>query len=329
MSDLAGKTMRATSMDGREAPRLYHSIEQEYDLLQNGAGLIDWMQEAFLSVVGPDAANFLQGMVTADIQGIGPKSSAPAWILDANGKILALVRIHQTERNAFLIQTPPNLAERIQQILDKYIIMEKVELAVANELACLSLQGPLSESLAAEFEAPDYIRARHDRCGQGGVDLIAERGLLANAANKLIGRGCRPIGLDAFNISRVESFIPRFEYDITPGENPLVYGLADRISHKKGCYIGQETVAMTRDRGHPSRLMVLLSTEGPTLPPTGTPLLVSEKNVGVTTTSVTSPKFKANLAIAVIGFRSAREGALLVDPSGQRWQVLRISAYKA
>ncbi|CAN5682259.1 hypothetical protein BH11PLA1_BH11PLA1_20580 [soil metagenome] len=78
-----------------------------------------------------------------------------------------------------------------------------------------------------------------------GKGIAQERGML------------RPIGFAAYNIARIEAGVPMYLLDFGPDSLPGETGvLADRVSFKKGCYLGQEIVARMNALGHPKQRVV-------------------------------------------------------------------------
>src|SRR6185436_21150893 len=67
----------------------------------------------------------------------------------------------------------------------------------------------------------------------------------------------RRIGWHAYNIARLEAGWPIFNIDFGPDSLPHETGvLNDRVSFKKGCYLGQEVVARMQSLGHPKQRLV-------------------------------------------------------------------------
>jgi len=72
------------------------------------------------------------------------------------------------------------------------------------------------------------------------------------------------------------------------------------ISYTKGCYLGQETIVMARDRGQVNRLfMGIKSASGETLN-AGTKLYRNNEEVGHVTSSVYSPRLQQVVALAYL-----------------------------
>lgn len=77
----------------------------------------------------------------------------------------------------------------------------------------------------------------------------------------------RRIGWHALNIARIEAGTPLYMLDFGPDSLPHECGdavLNDRVSFKKGCYLGQEIVARMQSLGHPKQKLVALKFESPT-----------------------------------------------------------------
>ncbi|MBI3704089.1 MAG: hypothetical protein HY244_09655 [Rhizobiales bacterium] len=72
------------------------------------------------------------------------------------------------------------------------------------------------------------------------------------------------------------------------------------ISYTKGCYLGQETIVMARDRGQVNRLMMGLKVEGDTPLAAGAKVMRGNDEVGQVTSSVFSPRLGQAIALAYL-----------------------------
>ena len=119
----------------------------------------------------------------------------------------------------------------------------------------------------------------------------------------------------AAEVLRVESGRPRYGVDLDDATIPQEAGLNERaVSFTKGCYVGQETVARLHYRGKPNRHLRGLRLSAPV--PTGTPLLLGEREVGRVGSSVVSPRL-GPIALALVR-REAAVGDELVAGDGAR-----------
>src|SRR6476620_2961430 len=111
--------------------------------------------------------------------------------------------------------------------------------------------------------------------------------------------GAVPAGETAFETLRIDAGTPVDGVDI--GEDRFVMEVARAlraVSYAKGCYLGQEPIVMARDRaGFVNRAFLGVKVlEGGPLP-AGTKLFRDGAEVGVTTSSVQSPRLGVPLAL--------------------------------
>jgi folate-binding Fe-S cluster repair protein YgfZ len=82
------------------------------------------------------------------------------------------------------------------------------------------------------------------------------------------------------------------------------------ISYTKGCYLGQETIVMARDRGHVNRFLVGLRVRGEVAVSPGTRVLAGENEVGQVTSCVVSPRLRV-VALAYVRRGHEKAGTVL------------------
>ena len=132
-----------------------------------------------------------------------------------------------------------------------------------------------------------------------------------------------PIDTDQLEVSRIKRGVPVFGQDMFPDDNPLIYGLADAISKHKGCYIGQETVAMTRDRGRPPRRLVVCRSQG--VQAVKGPVRYDKDTVG----DLSSVAMDGEIAhgLATVKYSVAQRENILVDALNQSWTIIQVADY--
>ncbi len=110
--------------------------------------------KAFLRITGPDATRWLNGMVTNNIKDLAPGQGNYNFLLNAQGRIQADCTIfrepHEGEPT-FLLETDNSQLETIHQLLDKFIIMDDVELH-PTELTGIRILGPQSFSIVTALD---------------------------------------------------------------------------------------------------------------------------------------------------------------------------------
>jgi folate-binding protein YgfZ len=317
----AGATFREFS--GWEVPARFSSVETEYEALSKEAGLLDLTHSGTIEVSGDDRVRFLHGMLTNDIKGLQPGQGCYAAFLTAQGRMVGDLRVFCL-RETLLLTTEPGVRDKLAPALAKYVIGERPRLVDrSEELAILSVQGPrapevlsqLSPGLVLPEQPFDHLEAkvvdariimcRVQRVQAGGYDLILPKTNLFELWMLLLeqGRSCGllPVGLESYNIHRMEAGIPWYGVDMDESTLPIEAGLEkSAISFNKGCYIGQEPVARITYRGHVNRKFsgLLLVSERPAS--YGDKVFDGDREVGWVTSSGNSFRLRRPIALGYL-----------------------------
>jgi tRNA-modifying protein YgfZ len=284
-------------------------IDAQYRALREGAGVLDRSDRARIEVTGSEAAEFLQGQVTNDVESVGPGLGCYAALLDRKGKIRADMRVLRVADDKFLIDTEPSSGELILKHLGMYKVGRDVEVAPGPEgRVLLSLIGPLTPRLLGDGPlGPEHSNRTVFVGGVSctaittdlGADLLAPAEGADAVRDWLTSNGAEPIDEAAAEIVRVEAGRPRVGHEIVEGTMPQEAGINERaVSFSKGCYIGQETVARLHYKGKPNRHLRRLEPTDPVA--SGDPVVSAEgKEVGTVGTAVISPA-RGPLALAIL-----------------------------
>lgn len=291
-------------------------IDGQYRALREEAGFLAREGLAHLDVTGPDAAEYLQGQLTQDVEALEPGGGAYSALLDRKGHMQGDMRVLRRAPEVFELVCEERALPALRRHLDMYKIGREVEVADRTpERALVSVIGPGATRLAGVPPlAPEGANAEVAVGGVAcravatdlGVDLICEAGDRQGLEAALTAAGLAGVDADAAEIVRVESGRPRFGREMTERTIPQEAGITERaVSFEKGCYIGQETVARLHYRGKPNRhLRGLRSTArlGD-----GEDVRLGEKVVGAVGTAVVSPAH-GPIALAILR-REAEPGA--------------------
>jgi len=298
-------------------------IDAQYRALREGAGLLDRSERPRIVVAGSEAAEFLQGQVTNDVEALAPGEGCYAALLDRKGKVRADMRVLRIADDELLIDTEPETGAILLGHLGTYNVGRDAAVeADDSDRALLSLIGPLAAKLAGDLPpAPEHSHREAFVAGVGCTAIVTDRGidLLVPAAGAeavrahLIDAGAQPVAEAAAEIARVEAGRPRVGREIDAATMPQEAGINDRaVSFTKGCYIGQETVARLHYKGKPNRHLRRLRPAAPVA--AGDPIVAGDREVGTVGTAVISPA-QGPLALAVVR-REAVPGATVVVGGG-------------
>ena len=298
------------------APEVTVEIDGQYRALREAAGVVERSGRGKLLLAGGDAAEYLQGQLTNDVEALEPTTGCYAALLDRKGHMQADMRVLRMDDGGFWLDTEPQATAAAERHLRMYSIGREVEIDdVSGAWTIVSLIGPAAVEIAeCGPVAPEHAHRRCDRRGielravatDLGVDAIVQSARVDELRESLAESGAVDVTEDAAEIVRVESGRPRFGREMTTSTIPQEAGIDDRaVSFTKGCYIGQETVARLHYRGKPNRHLRGLRLDASVAG--GDEIRFGDRAVGRVGTAVVSPAL-GSIALAVVR-REAEPGS--------------------
>lgn len=277
---------------------------------------VDRSHRAVAAVSGPDAAQFLNNLLSQKLVGVSPGFTASALDLDAQGRVLHHVDVAFAD-GVFYLDMPSYQRESLLDYLHKMVFWSDVEIE-ETDLAILTLLGPgvADPELGPEVH-PAFVRRVEPWTELQRVDVAVPRGELRAAAAQF-----QLAGLQTFTAQRVRAGEPELRADLDeksiPHEAPRLIGRGPNpgaVHLEKGCYRGQETVARVENLGCSPRLLVLLQLDGsaPNEPEMGAEITVGGRKAGRLGTYVHDAD-EGPVALALVK-RSALQSQLLVGDS--------------
>jgi len=294
------------SYTSKRLPPYYASVEEEYYLIRNACGWLDFSHLSKLQITGADRKGWLQGQITNDVRDLTPGRSLKACILTPTGQIMTDISLWELPDSSVIL-FPEAMHEKILDRFNRMIILEDVSIKDHTiNYGLISLQGssasevlgervplPQSDATTLEFNGRMLLVLRNDRTGTSGWDLLFEKQYIEDVMKLL--EGIPPIGEEAWNIARLESGFPLYGIDYDEKTLPAELGphfLSKHVSFTKGCYIGQEVVMRIYARGHTNRIWMGLIAQSPI--PSGSSISHTErKQIGTVTSSAVSPEYGA------------------------------------
>lgn len=311
-----------------------------YTALRRGAALVDRSQYGRVALGGGDRRSLLHGLLTNDIEALGPGAGCYAAWLTPQGRMIADVIVLELG-DRLLLMVPDRTRAAVLAKLDASIFTEDVTVEdVTGAIDQIGLDGPQSAEAIARVLAPEarslplygsgrwtsrespVIVARTDVLGVHGYDLFVARAGGAALRDALTAAGAAPANREAAEAVRVESGRPLFGADMDEDTIPLEAGIEDRaISFTKGCYVGQEIIirVLHRGGGRVARRLVGLTLDAArpdALPPAGTRLSAGGREVGRLTSVVRSPALGRAIALGYVA-RDLAEPGTKVDVGGE------------
>lgn len=225
-----------------------------------------------ISVSGADAAGFLQGLLTNDVERLEPGEAGYAALLTPQGKILfdmIVARAPGAGGAAYFLDCAAAQAPELTKRLGFYKLRAKV--AVADESATRAVAAFWGGEPAAIDGALLYADPRDPRLGW--------RAILPRPIATLIGAE----HINEYEGLRIGVVAPKGGLDFAYGDafpHDVNLDLLHGVDFDKGCYVGQEVVSRMKHRGTTRRRIVRVKLAGPP-PAPGAPIVDRELAIGV------------------------------------------------
>jgi len=201
-----------------------------------------------LLISGLDAASFLQGQLTADVEALDLGASCFAAHCNPKGRMISSFLVFRLSASSFLLRVVSDLADEAAAQLKKYMVFSKVELSTNSDINALAIWGDDLSDIHTKLETNNPVLAVHKH---------AENYLEICASSENI-EILRPI-LEQCKLGSREEWQRRHLTagiaDISAASSAvylpqeLNFDHIGAVSFKKGCYTGQEVIARLHYKG--------------------------------------------------------------------------------
>ena len=277
--------------------------------LLTAAGTYPLNDFGWVSITGEDRVRWLNGMVTNSIQDLQPGHGNYNFLLSVQGRIQGDAYVFAeaaAESDALLLEAAIEQIPNLTTLLDRFIIMDDVELAdISATRAGLLIAGPSAASLLSQLgiSTADLAQLQLKTISWRSEDvtilhahsplvprfeLWASPAVIAALTAELHQAGAIPIPPAALEHLRILEGTPRYGTDIRDKELPQETAQTRALHFSKGCYLGQEIVERIRSRGNVHRTFTAFRLEG-ALPTRGTLLEADGKQIGELTSAAAIP----------------------------------------
>ena len=279
------------------------------------------------AVSGADRRGFLQGLVSNDVNKVGPEQARYAALLTAQGKYLYDFMMIEFAEAIWLDAEVGRLSD-LKGRLSIYRLRSKAALDERPDLAVAAVFG--KGALAAMGFSEDPGAARPFASGVAFVDprlaALGVRCILPRADIRCVleGTGLLEDGFPAYDRLRLQLGVPDGSRDLVPEKSILLESGFDELNGvdwQKGCYIGQELTARTKYRGLNKKRLMPVEIDGPA-PAPGTIVTADGREVG----EMRSSRNEFGLALLrlepIVEGKPLKAGNTTLVPSPTSWMRL-------
>lgn len=234
--------------------------------------------EGVVALRGPDAARFLQGQVTCNMDWVSPQQSSLGALCTPKGRMLVSFRI-LFDGDGYLLAMDAPLVPVTQDYLKKYAVFFKSTLTDEStrwrRFGILAEDDGVLDFLAMPIpRQPGEVNTTRSRrlvrLAPGRLELwVPAEG--ASALEQELAAALQEASLNDWLLVQIREgwgqvFASSCELFIPQMINWQTLG---GVSFKKGCYTGQEIVARTQHLGRMKRHLYRFAASGTTLPAPG------------------------------------------------------------
>jgi folate-binding protein YgfZ len=258
------------------------------------SGAIGRRPRAFVRVSGPDAADYLERMLSNEVAGLAPGESCEALLLTAKARVIAPLLVLRRDGEDFLLLTEPGLGEVVREHLLRSRFAARAEIEPEEHQSHV-----LFGEAAAGVPTDDY--------GAPAVEVLDAEP----------PAGATVLTEEELERMRIRAGTPRFGAEIDDRVLPAEAGLVERaVSLGKGCFPGQEPIARLHYRGHANRSLRVLALDSTEPPARDAELRYEGKAVGRITSA--APDDGGVIALAYVRVEVPQDAVLAVGDASAR-----------
>jgi folate-binding protein YgfZ len=298
-----------------------NSLQEELTALHEAVAFAPLTDRAFLRIAGSDATRWLNGMVSNSIQALQPGEGCYNFLLNAQGRIQGDCTVYRETKDGpeeFLLETAAAQVDAIQEHLDRFIIMDDVELTLLEDLSGLLVAGPQALSIVmalgtanhraapcsptAQAPLPQTLVFKHTIYAGAPVWLMqvfsplipcfeiwSDPSTIDSILAELRDSDALPVSAAALECLRILEARPKYGVDIRDRDLPQETAQTRALHFAKGCYLGQEIVERIRSRGQVHRQFMCFRLTGELPATLPAPLEAGGKPAGEITSAAWVP----------------------------------------
>jgi len=309
---------------GWEMPVQYTGVIPEHLAVRADAGAFDVSHMGQLHVEGPMTAEFLQGMLSNDLDRISDGEAQYTLLTNERGGIVDDLIVYRMRLGHYLLVVNAGNREAAYGWLKEREARGTEVRDASDEYALVAVQGPRSLERLDLADAPAFTHAmgevdgvevmvcRTGYTGEKGVELMCAADDAVALWDAVIARGVVPAGLGARDTLRLEVCYPLHGNDITQDTDAISAGLAWTCALDTD-FTGADVLRRVKAQG-PERRLAAFVMEEKAIPRPGMPIEAG----GEVTSGSHSPMLERGIGLGYVRAELAQpETELTIDVRGR------------
>ena len=329
-------------------PVQYSSIVEEHQTVRNNVGIFDISHMGQFIVDGAAGRQWLNRMLTNNVQKLATGAGQYTFLLNENGGIIDDLIVYRIASETFLLVVNAARADD-----DFAWLQDHLEVGHASGLpdrtdrkrdACatmltsrsanfgaVAVQGPRTAALfdalfGKEIELParnhivdvpfgttNVSVARTGYTGEDGIEVFFPASDAVKFWRAALERGkplgIKPCGLGARDTLRLEMCYPLNDSDLSPERNPIEAGLGFFVDLTKPDLVGRDALLKTKQSGPAEKLVPFRMTKKGPPPRAHYAVFRNGEQIGEVTSGTLSPSLNWGIGMAYVSSAHAKIGA--------------------
>ncbi len=322
---------------GWEMPVQYTGVIPEHLAVRADAGAFDVSHMGQLHVEGPMAHEFLQAMLSNDLDRLSDGEAQYTLLTNERGGIVDDLIVYRMSHGHYLLVVNAGNREAAYGWLKEREARGTEVRDASDEYALVAVQGPRSLELLGLDDAPAFTHAmgevdgvevmvcRTGYTGEMGVELMCAEDDAVALWDAVLARGVVPAGLGARDTLRLEVCYPLHGNDITQDTDAISAGLAWTCALETD-FTGADVLRRIKEGG-PERRLVAFVMEEKAIPRPAMPI----EGGGEVTSGTQSPSLDVGIGMGYVpAARAAPDTELVIDVRGKprRARVVKKPIYR-
>jgi aminomethyltransferase len=341
-------------------PVQYTSILEEHQAVRNNVGIFDISHMGQFVVDGAGAREWLNTMLTNNIDKLDIRMGQYTFLLNERGGIIDDLIVYRIGEQKFLLVVNAARTDEDFAWLHKHLKERRSpdrpsggpETAApckldnrSGDFGGVATQGPrIAELFHAvfgkdielpprnaivnlRFDGTTVSVARTGYTGEDGIEVFFRATDAVKFWNAALERGkpfgIKPCGLGSRDTLRLEMCYPLNGSDLSPERNPLEAGLGFFVDLTKPNFIGRDVLLETKEKGPPEKLVPFRMREKGPPPRPYYAVFQNGERIGKVTSGTLSPSLNWGVGMAYVSAAHAKIGTEIdIEIRGQKFPAI-------
>ncbi len=313
---------------GWSMPVHYSGIIDEHHAVRGNLGVFDISHMGQFFAEGPDAAAWLNRLLTNNVDRLGVGECQYTFLLNEDGGVIDDLIVYRIAGTRYLLVVNASKIDEDFAWMDGRRAPGVAFENHSERYAGFAVQGPKSaqlfdaffsgkysrparnEILAVEIDERTYFIARTGYTGEDGFEVFCPAECAVKSWTDILRKGAefaiKPCGLGARDTLRLEMCYPLNGSDLAADTTPIEAGLSIFVDLGKPDFIGRQKLTDQKQQGVKRRLVPFKMT-GPCPPPRSHyAVFKGDQKIAETTSGSLSPTLKTGIGMAYIPTEFAR-----------------------